>query len=210
MPDSQWYVAVNGKKRGPFPLDRLKKTAESGGLPDDATVWRDGWQDWQPWRDVPMLAPQPAAVAPTQPQAPADGGFDEFVADYSPSADDDFGPVAATPASFDPRPAVIRTPGSTNAVTAHLEFREMVTPVLIRALYILGLLGIWGFSLLTIVSGALAIFNDAASQGVLGILIGILFLVGGSLLWRLACETSIVLFRIYEVLGEIRARLPLR
>ncbi len=55
MGEPQWYINVKGKEHGPFPLARLKRTVESGGLPESATVWRDGWQDWKPWQEVPIL-----------------------------------------------------------------------------------------------------------------------------------------------------------
>ena len=70
----------------------------------------------------------------------------------------------------------------------------MITPVIIQAIFWIGLLAIVGASL------ALLIAGDEAWTRVMGII----YLIIGPILWRVWCEIMILLFRISETLTDIR------
>jgi hypothetical protein len=69
-------------------------------------------------------------------------------------------------------------------------FRTLITPRFIQALFVLGLIG-----LVLVFIGLVA--SDEA-------LAGILFLVFGTLYWRIVCELFFVLFRISDTLVSIK------
>jgi len=81
-------------------------------------------------------------------------------------------------------------------------FERMVAPTLIRWLYWIGLVVIAIGALVELVS-ALGAMGQSFLGG-LGMLLGVLVgAVVAALFWRVMCELYIVLFRIYERLGEI-------
>ncbi len=107
-----------------------------------------------------------------------------------------------------------------------LAFRTMITPILVKVFFWIGV----GFSLLTGIIlvfsgfGAMASAAREASSGYGGfgggpfgggipggvlVFLGLLTMVFGPLFTRLSCEFLILLFRIYETLVEIRNRSPL-
>jgi hypothetical protein len=69
-----------------------------------------------------------------------------------------------------------------------LAFRKMLTPVIIQVVFWLGLIGVavWGW--------------QSADGGILGVLM----IVVGAVMWRVYCEILIVIFRILDVLTDIR------
>jgi len=73
-------------------------------------------------------------------------------------------------------------------------FRRMITPVIIQAIFWIGLIAIVGASL------ALLIAGDEAWTRVMGIV----YLIIGPILWRVWCEIMILLFRISETLTDIK------
>jgi len=82
------------------------------------------------------------------------------------------------------------------------DFQEMIAPTLIRILYWIGLVVIAVGALVQLVA-ALGAMGNSFLGGLgmfLGVLIGAVFAV---LFWRVMCELYIVLFRIYERLGDI-------
>ena len=76
-------------------------------------------------------------------------------------------------------------------------FRKMITPVVIQALFILGLVLVVIGSLMTMFRGGFA-----------GFIAGLFALVIGVIMWRVYCELLILLFRIYEELKAIREGRP--
>ena len=82
------------------------------------------------------------------------------------------------------------------------DFQEMIAPSLIRILYWIGLVVIAVGTLVQVVSALGAM--GSSFLGGLGLLLGVLVgAVVAVLFWRVMCELYIVLFRIYERLGEI-------
>lgn len=81
----------------------------------------------------------------------------------------------------------------------YFAFRKMITPALIKALYVIGALSISVVGLIT--------FFTKSGDKTLGInggpLIGILLLVVGNLVWRVYCELVIIFFSIHERLVGI-------
>jgi hypothetical protein len=43
----QWYYARNNQQFGPIAASRLRELVDSGELPEDALVWREGMTHWQ-------------------------------------------------------------------------------------------------------------------------------------------------------------------
>ncbi|MEV5568582.1 SPFH domain-containing protein [Spirillospora sp. NPDC052269] len=52
LPQDQWYVGVDGERRGPFGLAELGRQ----GVTESTLVWKSGMGQWTPARDVPELA----------------------------------------------------------------------------------------------------------------------------------------------------------
>lgn len=67
-------------------------------------------------------------------------------------------------------------------------FREMVSMQIIKIVYILGMIFIT-------IGGIIALFDN--------FLIGLVAIVLGNLIWRLVCESAILLFSIHDILGSI-------
>jgi uncharacterized membrane protein len=80
----------------------------------------------------------------------------------------------------------------------YLSFRKMITPVIIQAVFWVGLGIIIIVAFYQIVSGV-----AVDSGGGLRVLSGLGWLVFGPILWRLTCELLILLFRIDETLTNI-------
>lgn len=74
-----------------------------------------------------------------------------------------------------------------------LSFDKMIAMPTIKIMYMVGLICVALFGLALIFNGN---FTD--------FLIGVGVLLIGSILWRITCEIAIVLFGIYDRLGEIR------
>ncbi|AGU49609.1 DUF4282 domain-containing protein [Variovorax beijingensis] len=77
-----------------------------------------------------------------------------------------------------------------------LGFEKMVTPIVIRILYFLGLL-------VVLISGVSALF----SGGFRGILTGIAILIFGAIMVRVYSELLILLFRIHDNLVSINQQM---
>lgn len=83
-----------------------------------------------------------------------------------------------------------------------LDFDQMIAPTLIKWLYWVGLVVIAIMAVVELVTALGAM--GTSFLGGLGLLFGVV--VGtafGVLFWRVMCELYIVLFRIYERLGDI-------
>ena len=85
-------------------------------------------------------------------------------------------------------------------VQEFLNFRRMMTPVLIQIIFWVGLLGIVVSAIMMIAGGS----RFAAETGQAGgPVVGIVVLIFGPLYWRVICETLIVVFRMNENLAKI-------
>lgn len=76
-----------------------------------------------------------------------------------------------------------------------ISFRKMVSTVLIKFIYILGMV------ILTI-SGIVVFFRGGEN-----ILLGLGIIIIGNLLWRVTCEGWVILFNIHDILGSIEKNL---
>lgn len=77
---------------------------------------------------------------------------------------------------------------------AFLTFRKMITPLVIEVIF-------WILVVLCVILGVIAI---ASGQGVNGAITGLVLIFLGPLFVRMYCELTILLFRVYDVLCEIR------
>ena len=94
-------------------------------------------------------------------------------------------------------------------------FSTMISPVAIRIIYVLGMLGLTSGGIVMIVMGLdlmdlgiekPSIFDKQMPVNI-QILIGIALIVLGNLVWRFLCESWILLFRMCDILGSIERQL---
>ena len=83
----------------------------------------------------------------------------------------------------------------------YFAFRELVTPQLIKVVYIVGTCLITAAGLLSILSPET--LNEYDAGPVLSRLGGIFVLLVGNLMWRMMCEGAILLFSLHELLVSI-------
>lgn len=81
-----------------------------------------------------------------------------------------------------------------------LNFNQMLSPLLIRVLYYVGLSLIGLYSLVLIAGG----FNMPNGLGAGITLMGVLYLLIGPIVLRIFCELGLAIFAINENSGEIR------
>ncbi|MGE3978337.1 MAG: DUF4282 domain-containing protein [Nitrospira sp.] len=86
----------------------------------------------------------------------------------------------------------------------YFAFRELVTPQLIKTVYIVGTCFITAAGLLSILSPET--LNEYEAGPILTRLGGIVVLLVGNLVWRMMCEGAILLFSLHEVLVSIDTR----
>ena len=83
-----------------------------------------------------------------------------------------------------------------------LGFRKMVSTLIIKILYILGALALTLGGIITFFLGITG-WND---EGLGLALIGVGALIIGNLLWRIICESWILLFSIHDILASIERK----
>ncbi len=54
-PGEDWYVGVGGVPLGPVRLSVIREKVEQGAVDGESLVWREGFDEWQPLRNVPGL-----------------------------------------------------------------------------------------------------------------------------------------------------------
>ncbi|MFH1216916.1 MAG: TIGR00266 family protein [Pseudomonadota bacterium] len=52
-----WFVAVDGKSRGPFTGEQISEGLEAGLYTPQTFIWKEGYEKWQPLGDVPEFRP---------------------------------------------------------------------------------------------------------------------------------------------------------
>jgi negative regulator of sigma E activity len=68
-PDPAWfYLDRNDEQRGPVTRAELMSLAKEGTVRPDALVWRQGFADWQAFRDVRELQKDSAAAPKVEPR----------------------------------------------------------------------------------------------------------------------------------------------
>jgi hypothetical protein len=92
----------------------------------------------------------------------------------------------------------------------YFAFRELVTPQLIKVVYIVGALFITAAGILSIVSPDT--LDEYEAGPIVTRLGGIAVILIGNLVWRMMCEGAILLFSLHELLVSIdtRARVLVR
>jgi hypothetical protein len=80
-----------------------------------------------------------------------------------------------------------------------LAFRKMITPIIIKIVFWIGLTVILVLGIVAIVDG---ISNDSDVGEVIAA--GVLILILGPIIWRVFCEILLLTFRIIENLADIR------
>ncbi len=114
--DAIWHVVVDGDQQGPFAPAQIGAMLTDGTIDWEAYVWKEGFEGWQPARDVPELVaavtgeagqaqPQPqepAAASPALAAGAETGGAETMGADPFAAASDAFGgPAPAQDAGAD-------------------------------------------------------------------------------------------------------------
>lgn len=95
-------------------------------------------------------------------------------------------------------------PDGYSALVDYLTFRRMVTPLIIQVLFWLGVAFCVFFGTALVVVG----LTHQLVVDVATVLIGLVLTLLGPVLVRIACEATIVFFRIHETLAEIKDRVP--
>jgi hypothetical protein len=89
---NEWHIVVEGNQQGPYTTQQIKEYITTGSLDIETFVWRDGFSDWIPAREVrefadavgaaargtplpPVAAAAPADLAAPGHLPPADGVF---------------------------------------------------------------------------------------------------------------------------------------
>jgi len=81
----------------------------------------------------------------------------------------------------------------------YLSFRKMITPVFIQVLFWIGVALCVIMGLVSIIGGAAARYGGGAR-----VLAGLLTIILGPIFVRVYCELIMIMFRIYDVLLDIR------
>ncbi|HEX8624667.1 MAG TPA: DUF4282 domain-containing protein [Allosphingosinicella sp.] len=88
-------------------------------------------------------------------------------------------------------------------------FDRLIGSALVKIVYYIGLVGI-GLWVLIALFGSLRTLDYSVAAGLGGILITLVGAVFAVVFWRFTCELWLIIFQIYNRLGEIRDRLPPR
>jgi hypothetical protein len=94
-------------------------------------------------------------------------------------------------------------------------FNTMISPAVIKIIYVLGMLGLTSGGIVTVATGLDLMGLGAEKLNIFGaqtpfnkqIFIGIALIVLGNLVWRFLCESWILLFRMCDILGSIERQL---
>lgn len=88
---------------------------------------------------------------------------------------------------------------------AFFSFRWMVSGTLMKVIYVIGMAGVTFWGLIMILEGTQSNWGGGGL-----ILLGLAIIVFGNLWWRIACEFSVLLFSMHEILGSIEQSLHSR
>ncbi len=84
-------------------------------------------------------------------------------------------------------------------------FRRMVTPLIIRIIFWGGIVGIIVIAVFIFFASLAGATRPNGTLAILGAFCGApIFLVLSALLWRVFCESLIIVFSIHETLSEVR------
>ncbi len=65
-----WHFARDGQQHGPVAEEELRRLLDSGELPADALVWREGLDGWKPASEVAEWTTPPAPPGPAEAVSP--------------------------------------------------------------------------------------------------------------------------------------------
>jgi len=71
---STWFVAVDGKSRGPFTPEQIAEGLDAGLYTPQTLLWKKGYEAWQPLAGIPEFRQGGSSVQPMAPPPPAAGG----------------------------------------------------------------------------------------------------------------------------------------
>jgi len=80
-------------------------------------------------------------------------------------------------------------------------FRTMITPAIIKGLYVLGAIALIIVGIVILYGKFLMVNSDYE------LFIGLGIIVLGNILWRLICEGTILMFSVHEILGSIERKI---
>ncbi len=86
-----------------------------------------------------------------------------------------------------------------------LSFEKLLATRIIKVVYLIGLAAGIIIGLIALVGSLITMFSGSFGGGLAGIVATIVGVVIWLLVWRLSCEVWIVMFDIYDRLGEIKA-----
>ena len=90
--------------------------------------------------------------------------------------------------------------------SGYFSFRTMITPIIVKWLYVIGMIAITIEGFITMFSRrGISYFGYYISGG--GFWEGLLVIVVGNLIWRVVCEVIILLFSIHEILASIERKI---
>ena len=55
IPTAGYYLAVDGKKKGPYDLSRFKKMMQDGDFNEESLIWKEGWENWTKASEIEEL-----------------------------------------------------------------------------------------------------------------------------------------------------------
>ncbi len=64
LPTTGFYVAINGKQKGPYDAAKISKMISEGTVVRDSLVWKDGMENWIKASDVEELSSLFTSVPP--------------------------------------------------------------------------------------------------------------------------------------------------
>ncbi len=67
IPDTSYYVAVNGQATGPFNVITLQQMSDTGTFTKDSLVWKQGMAEWVKADTIPELSPLFTSIIPPIP-----------------------------------------------------------------------------------------------------------------------------------------------
>lgn len=114
------------------------------------------------------------------------------------------GKMRNAPTATGPAQENLRTGGS-----GFFSFKTMLSPTIIKVVYAIGMLVITGLGASTMAGWQLSRGRESLDSRLYAIT-GLLILIVGNILWRIACEFVILQFSIHELLGSIDDHLESR
>jgi hypothetical protein len=87
-------------------------------------------------------------------------------------------------------------------ISSLLNFDKMVTPVIVKILFIVGVVLSVIFGIIQIISGAASSFGEGIQ-----VIMGLITIVVGPFITRVYCELLIVTFKIHESLQQINSKI---